>query len=64
MFSAKRPFRCHACGWRGWRDNLGPRMNSGDVPDPAPPLMPTELDLNDLDRLNSTGGRSQPEDAK
>jgi hypothetical protein len=25
--TGKRPYRCSACGWRGWGADLGPRFN-------------------------------------
>ena len=25
--SSKRPYRCSACGWRGWRADAGPRVD-------------------------------------
>ncbi len=27
--TGKRPYRCHACGWRGWGVDFGPKF--GDV---------------------------------
>ena len=27
----KRPFRCHACGWRGWGYDEGPKFDPQDV---------------------------------
>ena len=36
-FTGKRPFRCHACGWRGW----GPEVDHEEDPlqDPIGELM-------------------------
>ena len=25
--TGKRPYRCHACGWRGWSVDLGPKIS-------------------------------------
>jgi len=65
--TGKRPYRCHACGWRGWGEDYGPKFDESEVelatralvPDP-PNLKATafarvegsrELDLNQLDTL-------------
>lgn len=27
----KRPYRCHACGWRGWDIDFGPRFTHDEM---------------------------------
>lgn len=62
--TAKRPFRCHACGWRGWRHDTAQPLDgdgTGLLPDP-PNLAGTGfgrdddgrqvLDLDALDKLD------------
>ena len=34
-FTDKEPYRCHACGWRGWRDL--------DLGSPHPDVTPDDL---------------------
>jgi hypothetical protein len=68
--TGKRPYRCHACGWRGWAPDLGPRFGDEEVElatramAPEPPnlkgtaLMRDEaqasVSLEDLDTLEPT----------
>jgi hypothetical protein len=41
--TSKRPHRCHACGWRGWRTETARRYSNGQAePAEAP-------DLSDID---------------
>lgn len=44
----KRPFRCDACGWRGWAYDLPPETGwtTGPIPEP-PNLKSTPLALRD-----------------
>ena len=38
QFTMKRPYRCHACDWRGWAPDGMQAVAAGDVIDaPAPP---------------------------
>lgn len=38
-FSRNRPYRCEACGWRGWGPETDPQYSrsSAQVPDTPPP---------------------------
>jgi hypothetical protein len=57
--TAKRPFRCRRCSWRGWGLDLGPKSADGDcaagscatLPD-APNLKDTVLARGERPRLN------------
>jgi predicted RNA-binding Zn-ribbon protein involved in translation (DUF1610 family) len=46
QFTMKRPYRCHACNWRGWAPDRTQAVAAGDVLDAArvPP------DLGAIDR--------------
>jgi len=35
QFTMKRPYRCHACGWRGWAPDGMRAVAPGDVLDAA-----------------------------
>ncbi len=38
QFTMKRPYRCHACNWRGWAPDGMQAVAPGEVIDaPAPP---------------------------
>ena len=43
----KRPFRCHACGWRGWGYDLGPKFDPKDVQSANAALAPDPPHLKD-----------------
>lgn len=63
--TAKRLFRCHDCGWRGWSSEIGPSFDSTEraratlTLAPPPPNLrgtllargagPADIDLNALD---------------
>jgi hypothetical protein len=50
LVTSKRPFRCHACGWRAWIDVPPPARQADTTPDDlrtgraARPVGPGELD--------------------
>ena len=37
QFTVKRPYRCHACGWRGWAADGAQAVSPEDVIDAATP---------------------------
>jgi predicted RNA-binding Zn-ribbon protein involved in translation (DUF1610 family) len=37
QFTMKRPYRCHACGWRGWAADGAQVASSEDMIDAASP---------------------------
>ncbi len=45
QFTMKRPFRCHACGWRGWAVDTEPDFSG----DPAREAEPPAPDLGAID---------------
>jgi len=47
QFTVKRPFRCHACAWRGWAADDAQVVPSEEVIDAATP----PLDLSAIDAL-------------
>ena len=64
--TGRRPYRCHICGWRGWRIDLGPRFDELDreaaaralAPDPPnleetdfERIQPPELSVDELDSI-------------
>ena len=67
----KRPYRCHACGWRGWERDVGPTFGDAELkvatravatapPDLGdahlmPESRPTEVNLDELDFLKPLG---------
>jgi len=46
QFTLKRPYRCHACGWRGWAPDGMQAVAPGDVIDAANP--PPDLGAIDV----------------
>ena len=50
--TAKRLFRCRACGWRGWGDDFGMPFNSGELDADARPKR-AAVDLSELDNLHA-----------
>ena len=69
--TSKRPYRCHACGWRGWGRDLGARFGDHDaqllterpvldVPYVSEPLTRSEARLSnaDLSRLDASEPRT------
>ncbi len=54
-FTGKRPFRCHACGWRGWGPDLERpiQVDEGGDEDEAPEWKArhSSIPLEEIDQL-------------
>ena len=46
QFTLKRPYRCHACNWRGWAPDSAQAVAPADVLDTATP--PPDLGAIDV----------------
>jgi hypothetical protein len=47
--TAKRPFRCHCCEWRGWGIELGPKYGSDDIALASQLFSPQSPDLETVE---------------
>ena len=55
-FTGKRLYRCHACGWRGWGVDTGPRFGDADIETAAAAIAPDPPDLEATDVARSDAG--------
>lgn len=64
MFTAKRPYRCHTCGWREWTQfdvhaPTRPDIDAQTLRDRQPDRPLTAADLDQLDLPEPSGGKRQ-----
>ena len=62
QFTMKRPYRCHACNWRGWAPDGMQAVATGDVIDA--PAEPPDLAAIDEALTDSPDDRSQKTEAR
>jgi transposase-like protein len=61
LLTQKRPYRCHACGWRGWDIDFGPRFSHDEMTQAARAVMGDTSSATDLslDAPNDRRGEIQ-----
>jgi hypothetical protein len=61
QITAKRPFRCHQCNWRGWGDDFGPRFGELEREMAFEALAPLSPDLTRDSGRSNQEPRPEPD---